>query len=588
MSLADLMPLRLPPAWRWAGEWMWRVEHAFERARAAGRPQDDARLRIFVVAVVFALVFLVLAIGAAHSALSGPTQRVDALATPGARGDLVDRNGALLAVDLKHWGLYVDPREVWDTAGTRAALTAALPDLPPKRIDKALAGEKRTYLAGGLTPEAKDRLFALGLPGLIFEPEERRVYPLGSTAAHLIGFSDTGGVGVAGAERALGDQLHKTAGGGQVPLAIDVRVQAVLEEELGKAVAEFQPIGAVGLVTNVRTGEILGLANWPDFDPNKPGAGGPGPQKNLAAASVYEMGSTFKAFTVAIGLDTGVATPQSTFDARQPFQLGYRTIHDYHAARKILSLVEVFQHSSNIGTAKLAESIGAQRLQKYFDGMGLTKRAKVDLVESASPLTPRKWDMDAVASTSFGHGMNVTPLALAGAYGAVLNGGRHVPLTIRKRAPGAKVDGPRVFSEATSAEMLKIMRANVADPIGSGGKADAPGLSVGGKTGTGEKYDPAIRGYSTTRQVSSFAAVFPTEGAIGDDRYFVLILLDEPKPSAATYGYATGGWVAAPAAGRVIDRIAGYLGVPRRFAPPAPTPASTLAAAPAEPLGGGL
>jgi cell division protein FtsI (penicillin-binding protein 3) len=568
MTLAHLTPSRLP-TWRWLGELVWRLEHAFERARAAGRPQDDARIRIFIVALVFALAFLVLAAGATLSALAGPGEHVGPLAKPEARGDLVDRNGALLAVDLMHWDLYVDPTVVWDVAATRKALIAALPNIPVKRIDKALSGDRQTFLAPGLTPAEKAMLHDLGLPGLIFSEKERRAYPLGTTAAHLIGFSDTGGRGVSGAERALGDSLHKAAGGGEVPLALDMRIQSVLEEELGKAVAEFGPRGAVGIVTDVHTGEILGLANWPDFDPNRPNASPPDNQKNLAAAAVYEMGSTFKAFTVAVGLDTGVATPQSTFDARTPFKLGYRTINDYHASRKILSLVEVFQHSSNIGTAKLAESIGAPRLEKYFGGMGLTKRAKVDLIESASPLTPRVWDEDAVASTSFGHGMNVTPLALTAAYGSLLNGGMLVPLTIRKQPAGFKPAGRRVFSEATSAEMLKIMRANVSDPIGSGGNADAPGLSVGGKTGTGEKYDPAIRGYSTTKQVSSFAATFPTDGATSDKRYFVLILLDEPHPSARTAGYSTGGWVAAPAAGRVIDRIAPYLGVPRRYAPAA-------------------
>jgi cell division protein FtsI (penicillin-binding protein 3) len=201
----------------------------------------------------------------------------------------------------------------------------------------------------------------------------------------------------------------------------------------------------------------------------------------------------------------------------------------------------------------------------------------------ASPLTPRKWDMDAVASTSFGHGMNVTPLALAGAYGTLLNGGATIPLTIRKLRAGAKVDGPRVFSEATSAEMLKIMRSNVADPIGSGGKADAPGLSVGGKTGTGEKYDPAIRAYSTTKQVSSFAAVFPTEGPVEADRYFVLILLDEPHPAPSPTASRPAAGSPRRPAGRVIDRIAPYLGVPRTRPKPV-----TIAAAPERRTGGGL
>ena len=274
------------------------------------------------------------------------------------------------------------------------------------------------------------------------------------------------------------------------------------------------------------------------------------------------MGSTFKAFTVAIGLDSGVATPSSTYDASQPFQMGYRTIRDYHGTNRVLTLVDVFIHSSNIGTAKLAESIGPTRLQKYFDGLGLTRPAQTELKESARPLTPRVWDDDAVASTSFGHGMNVTPLALTAAYGAVLNGGMLVPMTIHKRPAGWRPKGERVMSEETSLTMLQIMRANV--ERGTGGKANAEGLAVGGKTGTGEKFDPAIRAYSKSKQVSSFAAVFPTTGAIDDPRYFVLILLDEPRGNAETFGFSTGGWVAAPAAGRVIDRIAPFLDVPRR------------------------
>jgi cell division protein FtsI (penicillin-binding protein 3) len=396
-----------------------------------------------------------------------------------------------------------------------------------------------------------------------FEPEKRRVYPLGHTAAHLIGFTDTGGVGLAGAERALNETVR--AGGGgltPVPLSVDLRVQAALEDELYKATAEFQPKGAVGIVTNVHTGEILGMASYPTYDPNQFAKASDDARLNRAAASIYEMGSTFKAFTVAIGLDAGVATPSSTFDAREPYKLGYRTIKDYHAARKILTLVEVFQHSSNIGTAKLAESIGSDRLSHYFGALGLTHPAQVELMESARPLTPRKWDMDAVASTSFGHGMNVSPLAVSAAMGALLNGGYLVPLTIKKVEPGQRPKGQRAISEQTSLQMLQIMRANVIG--GSGKSANAPGLSVGGKTGTGEKYDPAIRGYSTKRQVSSFAAVFPTSGPVEQDRYFVLILMDEPHGNAKTYGYSTGGWVAAPAAGRVIDRIAPFLGVQRQ------------------------
>ncbi|UTP38415.1 penicillin-binding protein 2 [Phenylobacterium sp. LH3H17] len=565
-----------PPGWRWLKAQVWGLEHAFERAKAAGKAEDDTRIRIFFVLALFSASFLTLAVGATNSAVFSNLGRGDggAAAIGSARADLVDRNGAMLAADLLHYGLYIDPQEIWDKGEVRRALLGSIPSLTQARLNKALNGQRRTFVLGGLTPESRARVHALGLPGVTFEREERRVYPLGRTAAHLIGFADTGGVGLAGAERALNDLAHQNAAAGTpVALSIDLRVQAALEDELYKAAAEFNPRGAVGVVTNIHTGEILGMASYPTFDPNRAGEADNDAKLNRAAAAIYEMGSTFKAFTVAIGLDTGVADASTTFDARTPYQLGYRTIKDYHAAQKILTLVEVFQHSSNIGTAKLAESIGGPRLSKYFDRLGLTRPAAVELKESARPLTPKKWDMDAVASTSFGHGMNVSPLALSSAMGALLNGGKMVPLTIRKLDPKDRPAGTRVVSEETSKTMLQMMRANVTG--GSGGKADAPGLTVGGKTGTGEKYDPAIRGYSSQKQVSSFAAVFPTAGPLETDRYFVLILMDEPKGNASTYGYSTGGWVAAPATGRVIDRIAPFLGVRREPALMAQRPPAT-------------
>jgi cell division protein FtsI (penicillin-binding protein 3) len=550
---------------RWLTRSMWRLEHAFERARASDKPEDDTRIRIFFVAVLFATGFLVLAIGATRAALFSNAGRDDALAPPAesARGDLVDRNGELLAADLLHYGLYIDPREIWDAAETRRALLRTLPDLTSERLERALRSGRRTFLLGGLTPDIRAKVNDLGLPGVSFEPEQKRVYPLGYTAAHVIGFVDSGGQGLAGAEAALNTDIHDAAGDHtSVPLSIDLRVQGAAEDELYKAVAQFQPRGAVALVVNVHTGEILALANYPTFDPNRAGEASLDARLNRAAAAIYEMGSTFKGFTVAAGLDSGVATPYSTFDATHDFKLGYRTIHDYHATHKILTLVEVFQHSSNIGTAHLAEEIGVQRLQRYFQSFGLTQPAKIELRESARPLTPRVWNDDAIASISFGEGIDVTPLALARAYCGLLNGGKLLPLTIRKLPAGAHPDGPQIVSPHTTETLLQIMRANVTG--GSGKSANVPGLNVGGKTGTGNKYDPAIHAYSRTKQVSSFAAVFPTDGPVEAPRYFVLVLMDEPHPDK-TGADPTGGIVAAPAVGHIIERIAPFLGVQRRM-----------------------
>ena len=564
MSLSDLTPHRYPLVWRWIIERVWRVEHAFERAQHDGRAEDDTPIRILLVAAVFTLGFTIMAGGAVFSAtLSDAGKGGHAFAGEPRRADLVDREGRLLAANLTHYTLSIDTREVWSRKETREALLKALPRLKPSQLDRALNAEKRGVVLRGLSPAEKARIHDLGLPGVVFDPEQRRVYPLGALAAHLLGYDEKGGAPVAGAEKALQAEILKAGAEGKpVALSIDVRVQAALEEELAIAAGEFQPKGAVGVITNVHTGEILGVASWPDFDPNYPGRATPEQLRNRAAASVFEMGSTFKAFTVAIGLDTHVATPDSTFDASTPLKMGYRTIHDYHGTNRILTLREVFNHSSNIGTAKLALAIGPDRMARYYAALGLTKRAQVELLESTRPLTPKKWDEDDMASVSFGHGINVSPLALAQAMGAILNGGEVVPLTIRKQQPGYKPKATRVMSEQTTLSMLQIMRGNVVE--GTGRKADAPGLMVGGKTGTGEKYDPEIRGYSNYKQVGSFAAVFPTDGPVEADRYFVLILMDEPQG-----GVRTGGWVAAPAVGRIVDRIAPFLGVKRR--PPAPT-----------------
>ena len=578
MRPADLANYRLPPAWRWFKAFVWRVEHDFERTKVSGKVQDDIRVRVAVIMAIFAAMFLMLIIGATRLALfsSAADAGVARLALPGARGDLVDRNGQMLAVDLPHFGIYVDPREIWDTSETRRVLAVAVPEIDVVRLERALQGRRREFLLGGLTPEQKLRLQDLGLPGISFEEEERRVYPLGATAAHLIGFSGKGGAGLAGAELALDQTVRNGAAQHDaIPLAVDLRIQSALEDEVQKAVREFQAKGAVGLVTNVHTGEVLGMVSYPDFDPNLAGQTSPDQLRNRAAAQVYEMGSIFKVFTVAAGLDSGAATLSATFDATTPITIDGQTIHDYHAENRVMTLSDIFLHSSNIGTSRLALSMGPNAVQAYFRKFGMFSAAPIELAETTRPLLPRQWTGNIVATTSFGHSISVTPLAIASGMGAIFNGGTFVPLTIRKAEPGAVPSGRRVVSQSTARSMLDLMRLNVTN--GTGGRAEmvAPGYRIGGKTGSADKI---IAGkYDHSKLVSTFAAIFPTDGAMEADRYFVLILLDEPKGNKASYGFATGGWTAAPTAGRVVERIAPYLGIKRVVTPVPLTTANTVA-----------
>jgi cell division protein FtsI (penicillin-binding protein 3) len=313
----------------------------------------------------------------------------------------------------------------------------------------------------------------------------------------------------------------------------------------------------------VRTGEILGMASWPTFDASDAGAADPAHMVNHAAATVYEPGSVMKVFTVAMGLDSGVATPDTMFDVATPLELPGQTIHDYDHGDARLSLAHVFTHSSNIGAARLGLLAGADRMSRYYHAFGLFNAAPSELAESARPLTARVLSPNIVASMSFGHAISVSPLAIATGMSAILNGGVYRPLTLKALAPGqAPAPGRRILQESTSETMLRLMRLNVTE--GTGTHADAIGLRVGGKTGTATKlvHGHYVEGKNAAN-LASFAAIFPTDGPIDQDRYLVLIMLDVPKPVAADSGVTSGGFTAAPAAGRVIERIAPFLGVRR-------------------------
>jgi cell division protein FtsI (penicillin-binding protein 3) len=551
--------------WSWIGERIWGLERALDQARAQRREQD-ASDRIFFVLMLFLTAFVTLAGGAITASLvTGQRDAVGAPPPMVARADLVDRNGQLLALDLIHYGAYLDPKDVWDVDETRTALQGALPPQAFQRVVRAFASGRRTYVIGGLTPEEKDKLHDLGLPGLSFQEEDRRVYPLGTTAAHLIGFTDTGGRGLAGAERGLDKLiLQNGADGKPVALSIDLRVQAVLDEELKNASQTFQTLDAVGIVVDLKTGEILAMSSYPTFDPNEPGKSPPANMVNHVAQTVYEPGSVFKVFTLAMGIDAGVANVNTPFDVRTPLVLPGRIIHDDEKGDATLPLWKVFTHSSNIGAAKLGLMAGPDLMNKYFGAFGLFAAAPSELAESARPLHSKKLDANTVASMSFGQAISVSPLALATGMSAILDGGVYRPLTIKK-LDGPPPVGRRVIQESTSRTMLDLMRLNAVQGTGKKADALAPGLRIGGKTGTAQK---AVNGRYGKDRVTSFASVFPTDGPMDAQRYFVLVTLDTPHPTKDTFGLTEGAWNAAPTVGRVIDRIAPFLGVKRVAVPP--------------------
>ncbi|MBI1238429.1 MAG: penicillin-binding protein 2 [Alphaproteobacteria bacterium] len=521
----------------------------------AVRRRQRAMLAAGLFAAAFATVVMRLFVIATEAQQVATTAPVRSAATTLTRADIVDRDGRLLATEVPVDALYADARHIWDPKEAAAALVSILPELDEASLERKLSsGLAFVWIKRDLTPAQYAQVRSLGIAGLGVRRETKRVYPVGRTAAHVVGFVDIDNRGLAGVERALDQRLRDPArGGAPLTLSLDLRVQHVVADELAAASEEFRAVGATGIVLDVHSGEVLAMASVPDFDPNHPADSPAETRFNRATLGVYEMGSTFKTFTTAMALDAGVVTIRDGFDASQPIRIGRFTISDYHPEARWLSVPEIFQYSSNIGSARMAMATGPERQRAYLSRFGLLSAPAIEIAEVAPPLLPPQWGPVETMTISFGHGLAVSPLQTATAMAAMVNGGLMIPPTILKRSPEGPVRAKRVISEDVSASMRTLLRLVVSE--GTGGKADVIGYPVGGKTGTAEKAQGGR--YARKALLSSFVGVFPAL----QPRYLVLVLLDEPQPTAETHGYATGGWTAAPTCGRIIARIAPMLGL---------------------------
>ena len=504
------------------------------------------------VTVVIALRLLWLTVFA-DSALG--RQNPNLLAPP--RADIVDRNGEVLARTIDAWSVGVHANRLLNKPEDLAPKLAAL--MPERTEAQYLAllksGVHFTYLRRRAMPELVAAVNALGEPGMAFSREPERLYPQLTLAAHVLGYTDMDGHGVTGMERVLDKRLSDAAlRKTPVALSIDKRVQAAMETELANAMAAHQALGATGLVMDVRTGEMVALVSLPVFNPNKIGQSDPEAFRNNVTQSVYELGSTFKPITMAGAIDAGVITSLSKrFDATAPLQVGKFKIKDDHPMNRWLNVPETLVHSSNIVTARIADQMGAKRMEAMFRRIGFYEPPYIELKEKGRPLVPGYWGRTTTMTTAYGHGIAVTPLQLASAYAALVNGGIWRPATLMKVEPGKAAKGRRVFSQYASDASRQMLRLIVTD--GTGRKADVPGMRIGGKTGTAEK--PSAGGYSKHINVSTFAAAFPMDAP----RYVVIAMLDAPKGNAESFGLTTAAWTAAPVVAKVIARTGPMLGV---------------------------
>ncbi len=540
--------------------------------RTSGRKSADIRRRMTITMVVFALAYGVIVMrlvglgmvdeGSVRARLSAS----DTIAS--ARPDLVDRNGKILATDIRTASLYAEPRRIIDPDEAVELLSTVLPELGTKQTRKKLASNAGfVWLKRQISPAQKHAIHRLGIPGIGFLTEKRRFYPGGPMASHIVGLVNIDNQGIAGMEKYVDGQglaelqefgfARKEASLSPVKLSVDVRVQHAVRDELVHAMKRYEAIAAIGIVLDVHTGEVLAMSSLPDFDPNEPSQALEQKRMNRATAGVYEMGSVFKTFNTAMALNSGLFTLKSTVDASKPLHAGGRLIRDFHGKYRVLTLPEVFIYSSNIGSAKMALDVGIPGQEAFLKKLGLTTRLKTDLPEVAKPLLPARWSEVSSMTIAFGHGISVSPMQTAVAAAALMNGGKYIPPTFltRDRAAADKI-AYQVVKPSTSEMMRYLFRLNAEK--GSGRKARVPGYFVGGKTGTAEK---VVNGhYVSHKRFNSFLSAFPMD----DPQYVVLIVLDEPK-AAADGGGATAGWNAAPTTAAVIRRIAPMLGVMPRY-----------------------
>jgi cell division protein FtsI (penicillin-binding protein 3) len=529
--------------------------------------------RVRLLSMFFSLFFMAIASKLAHIVLSAPPEseikEIAAREISLPRPDIVDRNGELLATDVAVASLYADPRKIYDIDEAVETLTAVMPDLDAAKLRARLTqpGRAFVWLKRQVSTELRDEVYNLGIPGVSFVNERRRVYPKGRLAAHVVGNVDVDTKGIAGIEKFIDEQsplytasLEQGASASKpsAELSIDGRVQFAVMDELHKAIKTYNAIAGGVIVMDIQTGEIVAMASLPDFDPNAMDKSLTNKQQNKMTSGVYELGSVIKAVTFAMAFEYGIIGMGSRIDARLPLVIGRARINDFHATRKVLTVPEVFTNSSNIGTAKMALAAGIERHKAFLDKMGLLERMKTELPESAQPLLPKRWGKLVSATAAFGHGFAVQPLQGLSVVAGLLNDGVFVQPTLLKRAAeDAKLYSKRLISSATSSKLRYLFRLNALK--GSASKADVVGYQIGGKTGTAEK---VINGrYSKDHRLASFIGAFP----MNRPRYAMIVMLDEPKPTKDTFGFATAGWNAVPTTGKIIERIAPLLGVSPKY-----------------------
>lgn len=530
-------------------------------SRALNHAIELARHRMVVGAICFTFILAVIAVRLINVMVLNPAGEptvAELDVKPGfhlGRADIVDRNGEILATSITTSSLYANAQKVLNPSEAAEKLIKVLPKLnKEKLIEKLSSGKGFIWLMRHLTPTQQEQILRLGIPGISFMRDQRRIYPYGPLISHVVGLTDVDNNGIGGVEKSLDVALRSDSQ--PLQLSIDLRVQHIIRNCLQKGIEEFSASGAAAIVMDLETEEVLGMVSLPDFNPNKPVDIHSKEFFNKATLGMYEMGSTMKIANTAMVLESGAATLNSTFDTSAPLNIGRFSITDYRANHGKINVAQIFVYSSNKGSARMAMSAGIEQQKAFLSKLGYLGSNMIELPEHGKPIFPKHWREANMITISYGYGISISPLHLLNGVASIVGGGCKKQATLLKKTPDHKIlPCNRVVSESTSRTMLQLMRFVVTH--GTSTKANIKGYFIGGKTGT---RNMLVNGHYRKDKVSTTFV-----GILGKDqdkpKYMVVVLLEDPRPTKKTYGFNTAGWNAAPIGGTILTRVAATMGI---------------------------
>ena len=516
----------------------------------------DFHKRIFFSMLLFLFVYFVAVYRITQIMIIAPVDKIVKInETLKERGKIFDRNGNLLATTINSNSLATNPIKIKNKTDLAKKLSIILNIDELSILNNLLKEDKFVWIKRHITPKEHQKIIDMGEINLQILEERKRIYPYSNVSSHVVGFVDIDGIGRAGIERAFNDQLSNSE---NIHLSLDINLQQAIREELEETIKKFKAESGLAVVLDIKNSQIISSVSFPDFNPNDRRTFNEDKLINRVIQSNFEMGSTFKPITVAMGYDKDLISPDMTFDVTKTIK-GISDFTEYEG-NGIYNIEKIIFKSSNIGVAKIASLIGKQNQKNFFKKIGFFDKLNIEILEAAEPLgNKHNWGEVETMTIGYGYGFAVTPLHLVKAYASIANDGFEVkPTFIFGKQNDQK--NQLLLKESTSDYFLKLLRSVVTKTTFTGPRVKVEGYDIGGKTGTAMLTNKK-GGYFKDRDLTSFISIFP----IADPEYLILTIIEYPKIIKGLNKKTTGAWINAPLVKDIILRMISILKIPKKI-----------------------